>query len=336
MRQKDTSKYLKDTSRMILKKISIDRIDLLDKRFVVTFGEDLSRLISSIKMIGCINPPILREDKESFQIISGYKRVSALKRLKKKEVCVYIFYGEDIDAFFLNLYENVCTRKFNEVEKSLVINKLLDFGVKEEEIIERYLPLIDLPSHRKVFDKYRKIVKLDDCIKKSIVNGKTSISIANKLLEFSLRDRSEIFQLVSKLALSSNLQLEFITYLEEIAKREEIPIFKITKGVEIKELLNSKVLTPREKTEKLRTHLRKRRYPLLSQAESNFQNRKMKLGLLPRIHLLPPANFEGEGIRVEFSFKDTFELKKILSNLKEVSESKELASLLNSLSGLDI
>jgi len=49
----------------------------------MSFGFDLNPLIQSIERVGLINPPLLKRDNHgSITIITGYRRIKALKSLK--------------------------------------------------------------------------------------------------------------------------------------------------------------------------------------------------------------------------------------------------------------
>ena len=54
--------------------------------FSVNFMPDLRRLQSSIEEMGLIQPVILREKGEGYQIVCGFRRVSILRRLGHPEI----------------------------------------------------------------------------------------------------------------------------------------------------------------------------------------------------------------------------------------------------------
>ncbi|MBU0566450.1 ParB/RepB/Spo0J family partition protein [bacterium] len=321
-----------DASREI-RKVSVDRIDLKDKTFVFTYGECLEGLLLSLKKIGLVNPPLLREKaEEKFQIISGYKRILALTKLGKREVEALVYKGDEIsdpDAFCLNLYENIGNRALNTIEKSIILNKLLkEFRVKEEEIVCGYLPLLGLSPHKERLSLYLPLIELEDEIKEALVKERVSLLVAVKLLELSAEERGEVFGLMMKLRLGLNKQREVLTHLWEISRRDNISILELVRDDPISKIQADTRLSISQKAEKIRWILKKRRFPRLSLAQRSFKEKKDLLKLPANISLKPPPFFEGNKFKIEFSFGTKEELKKAAEKLKEISTSCEISEML--------
>ncbi|MBD3289461.1 hypothetical protein GF337_11715, partial [candidate division KSB1 bacterium] len=92
--------------------ISLKSIDLSDRTYVFTFEPIISQMVRSVKEIGLINPPILEQISEqpAYRIVSGFKRILALKHLQKETAEAYIFKSADkkpsLELFLMNFYEN--------------------------------------------------------------------------------------------------------------------------------------------------------------------------------------------------------------------------------------
>ena len=71
--------YFKGQMKKILKKIKISSIDEEDKTFIYTFPVKIDELCESIRKVSLINPVILFEHNGKHKIISGLKRVLAVK-----------------------------------------------------------------------------------------------------------------------------------------------------------------------------------------------------------------------------------------------------------------
>jgi ParB-like chromosome segregation protein Spo0J len=126
--------------------ITIKNIDLSDRIYIFTFEPIISQMVRSVREIGLINPPILEQisDQPIYRIVSGLKRILALKHLKKESTDAYIFTTENkqpnLNLFLMNFYENISIRSLNLIEKSIFLNKLLTkFEVSREKIINDYL-----------------------------------------------------------------------------------------------------------------------------------------------------------------------------------------------------
>ena len=149
--------------------LELDFIDTEFTPFSFSYGFNLKPLINSIKEVGIINLPILKKDKNRFIIVTGYKRILALKELGQKRVGGRIL-NEDfppLRCLLINLHDNIYTRQLNEVEKAILISKLSQY-VSIEEIIESYLPLLGLSKKRITYEVYLWIDKLEDKTKKLI------------------------------------------------------------------------------------------------------------------------------------------------------------------------
>lgn len=318
MRASSISTYLRDIQPKV---VASEDIDIEDSRFLLTFGGEGERLIKSIEQIGIVNSPILFEPKgEPLKIVCGSRRIKIAKRLGIRKIHSLVVRKptDTLSLFLIAFFENIGVRELNDVEKSIVVEKLLTLGVGVGELISTYFPLLNLPPARKFLDIYLKIGELEEEIKEDIAKQKLGVETAIILFNFSREERVEVVRLIRKLDLRLNKQKDFVNLLFEISIREAVGIFEILSSPEIKKKLSA------PSHEEVLSKLRERRYPKLSAKEQQFTERKKALGLLPQISLSPPPFFEGEEFTISFQFKDKSELKKILSNLEERLEGSEL------------
>jgi hypothetical protein len=78
----------------------------------------------------------------------------------------------------------------------------------------------------------------------------------------------------------------------------------------------------------LRSYLRKRRYPQLSDAEAVYRERVKELKLENGTKLIPPANFEGTTYTFCIDFNNLEEIKKRRSVLDRIINNPALKSIL--------
>lgn len=316
-----------------LTEISIDQIEFSDRTYIFTFESPISNLIGSIKKIGLLYPPMLEKKGDNYyRIISGFKRILALKHLKVVKFLANVFdtsdHEPDLDLFLLNLYENLATRNLNIIEKSTILYKLTTlFKLSDDQVMKQFLPLLDLSENRIVLDRFLKLTQLEDNLKIAVVEDFISIEMAIALLDRSFPERQAIFNLFQQLKLGKNRQKEFFGLLTAITEIESIAIDKLLHDGEVQNLLsNNRILLPR-KTEHLKKILMTRRYPLYTAIEKNFQTIKKDLKLPPNLILRPPPFFEGDRYTIEFSFKNQLDFKKIVTLLKSIDEQNKLAEL---------
>ena len=86
-----------------------------------------------------------------------------------------------------------------------------------------------------------------------------------------------------------------------------------------------------QKTEYIRKRLKEKRFPKLLSLEGELQSKLRALKVPPEVSLSAPPFLEGEKLNVTFSFKNREELKKIIGRLSDISDKKELESILKML-----
>jgi len=314
-------------------KVLINQIDFDDRIYIFTFESPGSNLINSIKEMGVMYPPILEQkSKNLFRIVSGLKRILALKHLKTKQVDAVVYRSKDsqptLSLFLINLYENIGTRTLNIIEKATVLHKLINlFQLSADEVMEEYFPLLDLGANKSVLERHLKLMQLEQDLKIAVARDFLAVEIAIALLERSSFERLAIFDLFQQLKLGKNRQKEFLKLLTEISAIDNKPIDQVLSSNEIKDVLKNDKITPPRKTESIIAILKKMRFPLFTNTEERFQNIRKELKLPPNIILRPPPFFEGENYTIEFSFKNKPEFKKLVAVLKSVADHDQLAKL---------
>ena len=318
----------------VLTKIGIDAIDSTDHTFSMTFHPNLEALRRSINHVGLLQPITVKQKSRGagYQVISGFKRLTACEQLGLREVEAFSLAKselDDLEGFHMGLYENLASRSLNLIEKSMVIEKLMRrFGLSKEVITRDYMPMLGLQPSRGILTKMSQLVHLRCEIKRYIVEEGVSLENAIGLLEFSPEDQAEIAGFVSELKLGENKLKEVLTFLREISLRDGLTMSEMVRG-EIGALASDMALSKVQKTHRVRRRLREMRYPQLTQLEEDFRGKLKGLGLSPGISLQPPPYFEGDTFRLEFGFRNAGEFRAILSKLMEASERRELGEMID-------
>ena len=315
------------------KRVLINQIDFDDRSYIFTFESPISNLINSINEIGIINPPILEQkSKDVFRIVSGSKRILALKHLKIDQLDALIYYSKKsqpaLSLFLINLHDNLGTRVLNSIEKATVLHKLIRlFQFSEKDVMAEYFPLLELGANRSVLERYLKLMQLEQELKIAVANDFLSVEIAIALLEQSNIERQAIFKLFQLLKLGKNRQKEFFKLLTEISAIDDRSVDLVLSNNEIEGILKNDKITPPRKTEYIKAILKKMRYPLFTNIDEQFQNIKKELKLPPKIVFRPPLFFEAENYSVEFSFKNQPEFNKLVEILKSIADQNKLVKL---------
>jgi hypothetical protein len=314
-----------------IQKIPLEQIDLSDETFSVNFMPDLQRLRSSIEERGLIQPVLLREKGDRYQIVCGFRRISVYHELVNPEIEARVFKGKEMDnlgLFCVSLHENLTTRGFNTLEKAIALDKLVHyFQIDPIVLIKTFLPLFSLEPYEKILKTYLSLARMENEVKSYILEEEVSCSNIRILSHFNSEDRMALLPLFSSLKLGENRLREMLTLLEEISQRDQIRVKDIIHRPEIQAILSQKEFTPSQKTELVKKGLIDFRYPRMRQMEKGFEKKRRDLNLPPHLSLHHQPFFEGGGLRIEFQFETMEEFRSILSSLSVLPEKKEFQEM---------
>jgi hypothetical protein len=285
----------------------------------MSFGFELTPLMQSIKRVGLINPPLLKRDNEArITIITGYRRIKALKLLKADRAACRILSGDDIlpiECLLLNLHDNLAVRELNDVEKGMVLARLIPW-IKSREIVEHYMPLLGLPSKKATLSSYLRLEEeMGIRAKECIAQGQLSLRNAMMLLDIDSISRSSIIDLISNIKLTVNQQRQLIDYTVDLAHIEGTSIPDILDNQSVKRIKSDTRMNNPQKGRTLIRHFRIRRYPSVSMAEREFKKMVSRLNLGEMVRIDHSSSFEFPYYRLEVLFKDGPSLREKLENL---------------------
>ncbi|MEA3368931.1 MAG: ParB N-terminal domain-containing protein [Candidatus Ratteibacteria bacterium] len=309
------------TKKLIV--ISPQEINEKDKTFCLSFPLLPFPLAFFIRETGFLSPLVLRKEKaKGYQIVLGFKRMAALK--KTKRIPAFVFSGKELPnkkAILLSFYENLSERRFNEIEKSIAIEKLRSLAkITDEKLIKFFLPLLGLPRNKDYLKNYLRLGKLEEAAKKAVAQREISVEVGIILAGLCLLERKLFFSLIKRLRLNQNKARIIIALLEEIGRREE-------KSIAL--LLREKPVQSPQDFPTLRNYLLTRRYPEFKAYEKRFFGLVKGLKLPSKIKIIPPPFFEEDRLKVNLEIKEHKELKEILSYLNSAFQKKEFGEILS-------
>ncbi len=315
-----------------IRKIPLKQIDLADETFSVNFMADLQRIRSSIEEVGVLQPVLLKEKRDGFQIVCGFRRISVLKELLIPEVKARVLEEkerDDLSLFSIALHENLTTRGLNTVEKAIALDKLIHrFKLHRSDVIAKILPLFSLETSEKILNTYLLLAGIEDEVKRFVAEEEVSRSNIRRLAAFSADDRKAFLSLVSPLKLGENRLREVLTFLEEITRRDQVTVEGVIGRPEIQSILCQEELTPSQRTEKVKTLLMRSRYPRMYQLEERFEAKRKELNLPVGVTLRHPPFFEGKGLKIELQCETMEQYRMLLSALAGLQEKKTFQEIL--------
>jgi ParB/RepB/Spo0J family partition protein len=311
-----------------LKTIPLDKIDLEDTQFLITFLPDLESLVASVQRVGLLEPLLVRKrDDGRYQLICGFKRAEALRLIAVPEVEAFVYPQgalDDIQALLLQMGHNI-VRPLNLVEKAQALGKLLAFGCPEREVIDRYLSLLGLQPSIRILKQVTGLMGLEQGLQEYLVRKNLSLSTSTLFLHLDKEGQEAILPLLDALGPGENRVKEIIAYLREISLRDGVSIAALISKKEIGELIDDQETSRPQRLEHLRRVLKEMRFPRLTAMENTFADYERSLSLPPQISFHPPPFFEGEQFKMELRFKDLKELGGLLARLRRISEGEHNA-----------
>jgi ParB-like chromosome segregation protein Spo0J len=314
------------TSREVL----LHSIDFEDRTFCLRVGRNDDSLKESIIRFGLLNPPIVRETASGtrMHIVCGFARLDVLRNLGWSGTNAFVMPEAQAsrECLAIAIHENAHGRGFNPAEKALALAKLGAFFEKPE-IISTFMPLLGLKPDLFTLEKTLELADLDFDILVSLAKGDLSEEGASLLSGANRRDTRPLFEIVRKLRVGKNKQVELIDSLIAISIREETPVNKFLESSGIDALIDSERFDPVLRADAVRRIVRNARYPRLSEWESEVDELEKRRSSL-HFRLEPPRNLEGAEIRAEFFFSNGDEFKNRLKDLDDFGRSEELRRVL--------
>jgi hypothetical protein len=308
--------------------VPFSRIDWADTAYRMTYHRPIETLIRSIATIGLRQIPVLQEKEAGrYCIVTGYRRLQALKKINPDPVTCIIADPEiePQDLFLLNFHENL-DRGFNVVELSWVVKKM-SFWWDEKELIDRYLPLLQLPPRKESIVRQLRVNEISPVFLPALIQGR----LFPETVDTIIRDFSSIAHCLLSLFIflhwGFQKQKEFLSDLKTLGRRFREKPEKILFASPIMTLLQRFQWTPQQKGEALRKWFRRSLFPILTETEKRFEATISALPLDPQTRIHPPPFFEGGQYGLEVRFSNPDELKTALEKISQIIEQGKLDNL---------
>ena len=207
------------------------------------FDEDsLMELAESIRQFGLLQPILVQDKKDHYEIIAGERRWRAAKLAGLKEIPVIIKELTDQEVVEISLIENIQRENLNPIEEAQAYKRLLtEFNLKQDEVAER------VSKSRTAVTNSMRLLKLCDEVQQMVVNEMLTTGHARALL--AIEDPEEQYRIAQKV-FDEKLSVREVEKLvknlnkpEKPKKKENESLTAIYKNLEerLKESLGRKV-----------------------------------------------------------------------------------------------
>ena len=157
------------------------------------FDEDsLQELAESLKQFGMLQPILVQNRGDYYEIIAGERRWRAAKIAGLKEVPVIVRELTDQEIVEISLIENIQREDLNPIEEAQAYKRLLtEFHLKQDEVAER------VSKSRTAVTNSMRLLKLCDDVQKMVVDDMISTGHARALI--SIEDPEEQYLIAQKI-----------------------------------------------------------------------------------------------------------------------------------------
>ena len=157
------------------------------------FDEDsLQELAESLKQFGMLQPILVQNRGDYYEIIAGERRWRAAKIAGLKEVPVIVRELTDQELVEISLIENIQREDLNPIEEAQAYKRLLtEFHLKQDEVAER------VSKSRTAVTNSMRLLKLCDEVQKMVVDDMISTGHARALI--SIEDPEEQYLIAQKI-----------------------------------------------------------------------------------------------------------------------------------------
>lgn len=157
------------------------------------FDEDsLLELSESLKQYGVLQPLLVQDKKDYFEIIAGERRWRAAKIAGLKEIPVIIKQLTEQEMVEISLIENIQRENLNPIEEAMAFKRLLnEFHLKQDEVAER------VSKSRTAVTNSMRLLKLDERVQQMVIDDLLSTGHARALL--AITDNEKQYSLAQQI-----------------------------------------------------------------------------------------------------------------------------------------
>lgn len=181
--QKNESSNQKKTAMMV----KISNVEPNRDQPRKQFDEDaLLELSESIKQYGVLQPLLVSDKKDYYEIIAGERRWRAAKLAGLKEVPVIVKEFSAQELVEISLIENIQREDLNPVEEAMAYKRLMDeFHLKQDEIADR------VGKSRTAVTNSMRLLKLSAKVQQMLIDEMITAGHARAILAISDKEKQE-------------------------------------------------------------------------------------------------------------------------------------------------
>lgn len=198
-------------------KVKISKVEPNREQPRKNFDEDaLLELAESIKQFGVLQPLLVQDRKDYYEIIAGERRWRAAKIAGLKEVPVIIKKLTEQEMVEISLIENIQRENLNPIEEALAYKRLLnEFNLKQDEVAER------VSKSRTAVTNSMRLLKLNEKVQQMVIDDMLTTGHARTLL--GIEDQEKQYVVAQQIFDEKLSVRETEKLVKKIQKEKDLP-----------------------------------------------------------------------------------------------------------------
>jgi len=311
--------------------VNIDLKEILDD-FFFCFKSNLvaPRLKESIQVSGIRNPVYVLPAKRGYRLLSGFRRYQAALELELKQIPATIVLDGTVieEMMFQVLLEQRTRQAFNLIEKAKVLRILDWLGIPWERVKTQFLPLLDLNGNVTLVKDVKTVLTFLPTVQDYIEKYDMSLKQSMVFKHLSRIQQEMVMEIATRLEIRSVELLDMITMLNDISKRDIVPIETIIQELNSSGILNEEKLTRNQKCDRLKHVLRNRRYPRLSSWNKQLEQLKKEMKMPQNIGFSWHPSLETPGMTLQVGIRSLKDVEAMLSLFTDPQNQRSIERML--------
>lgn len=186
----DKTKGGEEASSGTLMKISVSRVKPNPFQPRKIMGEnEITELSQSIRELGVLQPILVRQIGDAFELVAGERRLRAAQRAGLSEIPAMVVETQPLNQQIIALVENIQRKNLSSIEEAMCLDDIIQkTGWSQTELARR-----TGRSQASIANKLR-LLRLDRSVQDLIISGKLGERQARSLLSLSVEEQRELAQ----------------------------------------------------------------------------------------------------------------------------------------------
>lgn len=210
--------------------------------------ESIQELAQTIDEEGLLQPIIVREDGDNYEIIAGERRFRAVKSLGWEKIPAIVNNMDDDKAASLAVIENLQRENLNPIDEAQAYKSLMDLNDLTQTALAK-----DMGKSQSYVANKLRLLKLSQKVQDALVEGKISARHGRALVKLSEADQSRVLdEIIAKNlnvketeAITQDVEAYFNPVVETPEPEENSEEEKPAKKAKAKSSKTKKVAKPR-------------------------------------------------------------------------------------------